>query len=136
MKIHRIEHVSGEYGPYCMDNPSLAMMSFNYNPNIIRAYHPTVSQDEALQKQYQMKFGNPTDWDSVRFDSRFRFGYKSIIQLKNWMFKPSIIELLITRGFVIQEYECPEEKVAMSERQFLFEIAHARKLSQTSLLKI
>lgn len=66
----------------------------------------------------------------------WRFGTKSLDQLREWFFNPVGCAAMGTAGGLLVTYEVPEEHVAMGSQQLVFALHRATKVSAVSAARL
>jgi len=62
--------------------------------------------------------------------AEWRFGAKSLGQLREWFFSPAGCTAMGKRGGLLVTYEVPDEHVAIGLQQLVFDRDHATKVSE------
>lgn len=121
MLVYRIEDTQG-FGAF----NGLAYIHDSRVPGDIRrsCYDGPSAYGEAQR-------GYPAIQDAFRNNptGRYRFGTKSLDQLREWFFNPAGCVAMGNAGGLLVTYEVPEEHVAMGSQQLVFDLKHATKVS-------
>jgi len=102
--VYRLENASNQRGVYTgggygVINEWLYEKTGSKNC----AKHPTPSEDSLLTK-------NCNEANIAPFGGFWRFGFKSMAQLRAWFFDDTILDMLANEGIVFTVYEVTDEK--------------------------
>ena len=100
--FYRLEHKDTRMGIYnCFIN-----ISFGTSTN---EKHPMPTEDSLLLDNYEKEWPPAEDDDSYisNCNDRFRFGFNSLLQLKNWFYNDWWLKELNDKSIVLRVYEVP-----------------------------
>lgn len=120
--IYRIEAITGEGMYRCRS----ALVSFKDACDIMpidEAKHPTPRNDSLLIMNMEAS-GLDTNSEDVY---EYRFGFSSLEQLRNWIYRDSWLIGLHDIGLVITEYCCEDKDVLVGHTQAIFKGSLYRK---------
>lgn len=129
MLIYRIEDEDGG-GPYRGDNSHLNP----FGSTSASDRHPLPVDDSLLQESIRFRMGRDLSasdatwihWSSF-LESDFIFGFTSIDQMRNWVYKDEWLYTMDKNGFFLSEFNVPKHHVCVGNTQAVFRRKEATK---------
>ena len=124
MRIFRVEN-NDKQGMYTANGPSFWTLTEGEASDV----HPMPFQDSRLVDACE-----GIGLDAGCLPSDYRFGFRSIQQMRQWLYQDHWLQYLHDNGFHLSEYSVAEDHYAIGHTQAVFSTEHAIKVAEHSLV--